>query len=284
MERTDTLVPASGHEPMASCAGLVRIYPGATGETHALRGVDAVFHGGTVTALTGPSGSGKSTLLSLLALRDRPSGGEVTILGRRASSFSTRDRRIHARSTISWAPQRSTEGLFTHLTTAQNVEQAVRWRQGDALAVGGVLERLGLLEVSSRLACDLSGGEQQRVALARACVAPPPLVLCDEPTAELDEDTAALVMAELRAVAAGGSAVVLATHDPGAIAASDRVVALRHGVMASEQWGGATKLATIDPTGRVQLPPDALALFPDRRAVLRMDGGRVIIEPSKDTS
>jgi ABC-type glutathione transport system ATPase component len=86
------------------------------------------------------------------------------------------------------------------------------------------------------------------------------------PTAELDEDTAALVVHELRSVTAGGSAVVIATHDPGAIAASDRVVALRHGVMSTEQWGATTARATIDPAGRVQLPPDALELFPNRRA------------------
>jgi ABC-type lipoprotein export system ATPase subunit len=280
--RTSAILPDPGRVPTASCSGLVRIYPSASGETHALRGVDAVFHGGTVTALTGPSGSGKSTLLALLALRDRPSGGEVTILGRSAASLSTRDRRTHTRRTIAWAPQRSTDGVFGHLTASQNVEQAARWRGADVDAVPGLLERLGLQDVGRGPASRLSGGEQQRVALACACVASPPLVLCDEPTAELDEDTAALVMAELRAVAAGGSAVVIATHDPGAIAVSERVVALRHGVMASEQWGGAAALATIDPTGRVQLPPDALALFPDRRAVLRMDGRRVLIEPSEE--
>ena len=130
----------------------------------------------------------------------------------------------------------------------------------------------------------LSGGEQQRVALACACVGAPRLILCDEPTAELDEDTAALVMHELRTVAAGGSAVVIATHDPGAIAASDRVVALRHGVMSTEQWGATTARATIDPAGRVQLPPDALELFPNRRAVIRLDGDRVVLEPTGEDS
>ena len=86
-------------------------------------------------------------------------------------------------------------------------------------------------------------------------------------------------MGVLRSVAEHGSAVVIATHDPGAVAASHRVVALRHGVMSTEQWGAAPAQATIDPTGRVQLPPDALALFPDRRAVLRTEGGRVVLEP-----
>ena len=89
MARTDPVsLSPNGSGSAATVSGLVKIYPTATGETHALRGVDADFHEHTVTALTGPSGSGKSTLLALLALRDRPSGGDVTILGRNASSLA----------------------------------------------------------------------------------------------------------------------------------------------------------------------------------------------------
>jgi putative ABC transport system ATP-binding protein len=242
--------------------------------------VDAQFDAHTVTALTGPSGSGKSTLLALLALRDRPSGGEVTIEGRSAASLSTRDRRGYSRRTIAWVPQRPTDGVFPHLTAAQNIEQAARWRGAARDADRGLLERLGLGEVARVAASRLSGGEQQRVALACACVGSPRLVLCDEPTAELDEATASLVMRELRSVATRGSAVVIATHDPGAIGACDRVVALRHGVLSTEQWGATRARAAIDPAGRVQLPPDALALFPDRRAVIHLDGDRVVLEPT----
>jgi putative ABC transport system ATP-binding protein len=277
--RTET-----GAGPVAECAGLVRIYPTATGETHALRGVDAHFHAHTVTALTGPSGSGKSTLLALLALRDRPSGGEVSVLGRRASTLGTQDRLALTRRTIAWVPQRPTDGVFPHLTAAQNVEQAERWRGGPAAEGRDLLGRLGLDAVVGVRASLLSGGEQQRLALACACVGAPPLILCDEPTAELDEATAALALAELRRAAAAGSAVVVATHDPDAVATSDRVVALRHGVMATEQWGAATARATIDPAGRLQLPPDALALFPDQRAVVRVEDGRVVLQPTGDGS
>jgi putative ABC transport system ATP-binding protein len=274
----------SGFSSAATVSGLVKIYPTATGETHALRGVDAEFHEHTVTALTGPSGSGKSTLLALLALRDRPSGGDVAILGRNASTLRASERRAHSRQAIAWVPQRATDGIYPHLTAAQNVEQAARWRRAPADAGGGILERLGLAQVTGLAASRLSGGEQQRVALACACVGAPALILCDEPTAELDEDTAALVMHELRTVAAGGSAVVIATHDPAAIAASDRVVAVRHGVMSTEQWGATAARATIDPAGRVQLPHDALGLFPNRRAVIRLDGDRVVLEPTEGES
>ncbi|WP_392542592.1 ABC transporter ATP-binding protein [Oryzobacter telluris] len=283
MARTEpTARPVDG--PAAACAGLVRIYPTATGETHALRGVDAEFDAGTVTALMGPSGSGKSTLLALLALRDRASGGEVTVLGRPTSSLRTGDRRRLSRRTIAWVPQRSTDGVFPHLTARQNVEQAARWRGAAHEAGDALLRRLGLQEVEGVLAARLSGGEQQRLAVACACIGTPTLLLCDEPTAELDEETAALVLRELRGAADAGAAVVVATHDPDAVAASDRVVALRHGVVSTERRVGSDAHASIDPTGRVQLPPEALLLFPDRRAVLRVDDGRVVLEPTPEGS
>jgi putative ABC transport system ATP-binding protein len=282
--RTDAVAApiAAGGEPVATCAGLVRIYATLTGETHALRGVDAHFDAGTVTALTGPSGSGKSTLLALLALRDRPSGGEVRVLGRPTSALRARERRAHGRHTIAWVPQRPTDGVHPHLSAADNVEQAARWRGVSAGAGLEVLERLGLGPVAHVAAARLSGGEQQRVALASACVGTPPLVLCDEPTSELDEETARLAHAELRAAAAAGSAVVIATHDPATVAASDRVVGLRHGVLSSERWGGAVTSAPIDPAGRIQLTPEALRLFPGQRAVVRLEGDHVVLEPPEE--
>ena len=280
MARTEVATHEAGGL-VARCEGLVRIYPTATGETHALRGVDAEFEPHAVTALTGPSGSGKSTLLSLLALRDRASGGEVTVLGRPTSAMRTRERRALSRRTIAWVPQSPTEGVFPHLSALDNVEQAARWRGAAAGSGLALLDRLGLASVAEVTAARLSGGEQQRLAVACACVGGPRLVLCDEPTAELDEETAALVLAELRSTAASGSAVVVATHDPGAVAASDRVVALRHGVVATERRGAAEALATIDPTGRVQLPPEALVHFPTRRAVLRVEGSRVVLDPEE---
>jgi putative ABC transport system ATP-binding protein len=266
--------------PTASCSGVVRIYPSASGEAHALRGVDAQFVTGTVTALTGPSGSGKSTLLSILGLRDRPNGGEVRIQGRAASSFDARARRSLGRRTIAWLPQRPTDGLYLHLTAEANLEQAARWRGVRDADLTRTLGRLGLADVAHVPAARLSGGEQQRVALACACVGRPALVLCDEPTAELDEETAALALAELRVAAESGSAVVVATHDQAAIAASDREVALRHGVLATERWVGGGARAPIDPAGRIQLPREALDLFPDQRAVVRVEDGRVVLEPT----
>ena len=130
----------------AACARLVKIYPSATGETHALRGVEARFRAGRVTAVIGPSGSGKSSLLALLALRERPSGGEVWLLGRRADGLGVRGRRELVRRQVGWVPQRPSHDLFPQLTAAEQLEQAVRLRSTDHSTDAGrdLLERLGL--------------------------------------------------------------------------------------------------------------------------------------------
>jgi putative ABC transport system ATP-binding protein len=270
--------------PVAGCTDLVRIHPTASGESPALRGVGAHFESGTLTALTGPSGSGKSTLLELLALRDVPDSGEVWLRGRAASSMTRRERRRHGRRTIAWMPQRATDGVFGHLTALQNVVEASARRDAARRDGADLLARLGLEARTHVLTSQLSGGEQQRVALVRACVGAPPLILCDEPTAELDEETAALALAVLRGAADSGSAVVVASHDPAAVAACDRIIELRHGVLASEQSAGAVALSAIDGAGRVQLPEDALRLFPDGRLRVVVDGRRVVLEPPAPTS
>ena len=108
------------------------------------------------------------------------------------------DRRRLSRGAIAWVPQRPTDGVFGHLTAQQNLEQAARWRGGTPADGAALLDDLGLTDVRGVLASRLSGGEQQRLAVACACVGTPTLVLCDEPTAELDEETASLVLGRLR--------------------------------------------------------------------------------------
>jgi putative ABC transport system ATP-binding protein len=124
----------------------------------------------------------------------------------------------------------------------------------------------------------LSGGEQQRLAFARAVVGDPPLVVADEPTAELDRASGAALLAAVGALAARGTGLVLATHDPAVVRLAERTLYLRHGAMEAE----ATRqeaLSVIDEAGRVQLPPEALGLFPDRRARIGLEQGRVWIDP-----
>src|SRR5690606_16964713 len=101
-------------------------------------------------------------------------------------------------------------------------------------------------------------------------------VVADEPTAELGHADADVVLAALHAVADAGSTVVVSTHDPRVLRVAGRVLRLRHGVLGSEEHRGVHR-AAIDSTGRVQLPPDALALFPDGRAVLEVGDDAVVL-------
>ncbi len=178
-----------------------------------------------ILAVTGPSGSGKSTLLAVLA-------------GLVAADAGTIDPADPAdRAALSGVVFQS-YGLLPVLTAAENVELPLQLRGLDRDEVRELAEialaRAGLPDIPDRLAEELSGGQRQRVAVARALAVSPALLVADEPTAELDADTAALVLHALRAEANSGAAVVLATHDPEVAALCDEQLHLVDGrVVAS---------------------------------------------------
>jgi putative ABC transport system ATP-binding protein len=268
-------LPADASGSAAACAGLVKIYWTATGEVQALKGVDADFPAAAVSAVVGPSGSGKSSLLRILAGLDRPTAGQVTVAGVRLSGLSVARRRRLRRRLLGYVFQRPADNLVPYLTVAEHLELAARLRRARR-DHGELLELLGLAQRRRHLPRQLSGGEQQRLAFARAVVGDPPLVVADEPTAELDSAAAAAL---LEAVRAGrGTALVLATHDPAVVSLSERTFYLRHGAMEAEATGREA-LSVIDDSGRVQLPPKVLKLFPARRARITVEQGRVWIGP-----
>jgi len=264
--------------PPVRCSGLLKIYRAPSGETHALRGVEAEFASGTVTAVTGPSGSGKSSLLAVVALQERQSGGELWLLGKDTSATTAGGLRSLRRRHVAWVAQRPTHSLYPQLTAREAVAQAVRSR--GAPAGDDVLARLSLSGRADARTSALSGGEQQRLAVALAVTGTPAVVVADEPTAELDDASADLVLAELARCAAAGSCVILATHDARAVAAADRELHLRHGVLSSDQLGDGPAWAAIDSTGRIQLPAAALSLFPGGRALVEVSGEDVRIRPA----
>jgi putative ABC transport system ATP-binding protein len=262
----------------AACVGLVKIYWTATGEVHALKGVDAAFPAAALSAVVGPSGSGKSSLLRILAGLDRPTAGQVTVADVRLSGLSVGRLRRLRRRLLGYVFQRPADNLVPYLTVAEHLELAARLRRTPGDRDGDLLELLGLAHRRRHLPRQLSGGEQQRLAFARAVVGDPPLVVADEPTAELDSASAATLLEAVRSLAARGTALVLATHDPAVVALSERTFYLRHGALEAEA-SGQEALSVIDDAGRVQLPPEALKLFPARRARIGVERGRVWIGP-----
>ncbi|MFN8146851.1 MAG: ATP-binding cassette domain-containing protein [Candidatus Nanopelagicales bacterium] len=180
-------------------------------------GVDVDVEPGRILGVTGPSGSGKSTLLAVLAGLIAPDAGTV----------DPADRAGRVGIVLQGY------GLLPVLTAQENVELPLQLRGVDPSQVRGraerALSRAGLDDAGDRLAEELSGGQRQRVAVARALVTEPDLLVADEPTAELDADTAALVLAALRAEADTGAAVVLATHDPDVAALCDSTLHLVDG-------------------------------------------------------
>ena len=268
------------NDRVAECNGLVQIYRVDSGEVHALRGIDASFLAGSVTAVMGPSGSGKSTLLRVLSLAERPTAGMLTIAGRDVMTASARTLRRLRRTSVAVVLQRPTHNLYPHLTVAEHIELGARRRGASAAEVGRAIESVALTGRRRSRPATLSGGEQQRLAVAMATIGGPAFVLADEPTAELDTTSGAAVIELLRASAARGAAVVVNTHDAAVAAAADRVLALHHGTLHSERLQGETTVAVIDAVGRVQLPPHLLAAFPGLRAEIRFEDGAVVLRPT----
>ena len=269
---------ASSSGLSGACTGLVKIYWSASGEVHALKGIDAVFPAGVISAVVGPSGSGKSSLLRILACIDRPTAGQVRVGDVDVSTLGAARRRGVRRRLIGYMFQRPSDNLISYLTAEEHLGMAARLRgkaDGDAREL---LERLGLGGRADHRPAQLSGGEQQRLALASAVIGSPALVVADEPTAELDSGSGTTLMDLVAHLAGRGTGFVIATHDPIVMKAADRILSLRHGALEAETREDRA-LAVIDASGRIQLSPDALTLFPDRRAVVTLVDGHVRITP-----
>jgi putative ABC transport system ATP-binding protein len=214
--------------------GVSRSYTEGTKQHVVLNGVTADFVHGETVALRGRSGSGKSTLLNLLSGIDAPDEGEVSIAGASITAMSERERTLFRRRNIGFVYQAF--NLVPTLTAADNVRlvlelNSVPERQATERVIG-LLDAVGLGDRQDSYPDILSGGEQQRVAIARALAHKPSLVLADEPTGNLDDVTAEVVLALLdRLVRAEGGTMIVATHSAAVAAFCDRVLELRDGCL-----------------------------------------------------
>jgi putative ABC transport system ATP-binding protein len=197
-----------------------------------LKGITLDVAAGELVALEGPSGSGKTTLLSIMGCILTPSSGELEVAGRRVRRTDEAVLREVRRQSIGFVFQQY--NLFPALSALENVEYSLNVRGTTGRAAHAearrVLERVGLGDRLGFLPRDLSGGQKQRVAIARALAGAPPVLLADEPTANLDTEAGGHVLDLFQELAkAEGRGVLVVTHDPKVRRVADRVVGIRDG-------------------------------------------------------
>jgi putative ABC transport system ATP-binding protein len=217
---------------MISVRRLTKSYDAPAGAFIALREVDLDVAAGEFVAVVGKSGSGKSSLLNLIGGIDDPTSGVVLVAGRSIAGMGPRELALWRGQTVGFVFQFFQ--LLPTLTAAENVMLPMdfrrtlpaRQRRDRALAL---LERVGIRTQADKLPASLSGGEQQRVAIARALANDPAVVLADEPTGNLDSETAGSVLEVFRGAANSGTTVIVATHERDIARLADRTVELADG-------------------------------------------------------
>jgi putative ABC transport system ATP-binding protein len=253
-------------QTIVRCDGLVHVYGTPGQEVTALRGVDLNVGEGDTLALLGPSGAGKSTLLWLFAGLLRPTAGIVEVCGIRLTELTARTAAQLRLRDIGIVMQNPGRNLLPHESAAGNVmfaqSPARRSRRAKRRRTAALLDSVGLARLTRRPAGRLSGGEQQRLAVAVALANGPRLLLADEPTSQLDHESAAAVIDLIRAANEDtGTTVVVVTHDPEVGAAFGRTVTIRDGRVGAEGRAGQDFLV-VGRDGSVQLPEDLLDLVP----------------------
>jgi putative ABC transport system ATP-binding protein len=201
-----------------------------------LRGVSLSVDRGEIVSLEGPSGSGKTTFLSILGCILTPSEGDLVVDGTPVDASNPGSLPAIRRKSIGFVFQQF--NLFPALSAVENVEYALNvkglkgpaaWKEAER-----VLDAVGLSDRMKFLPRDLSGGQKQRVAIARALAGAPPVLLADEPTANLDSQAGAQILDLFRTLAKReNSALVIVTHDPKVRSVADRVATIRDGLLAA---------------------------------------------------
>jgi putative ABC transport system ATP-binding protein len=219
-------------EPAIEMVGLTRTFEGPP-RVQALQEVNLVIERGEYVSLMGPSGSGKSTLLNLIGLLDRPSTGSYRLAGTLTTNLSDAERTSVRGRRIGIVFQDFY--LLNYRTAAENVALAQLYvgeshsRRMRAARAG--LDRVGLAHRLDAMPTTMSGGERQRVAIARALVNEPELLLCDEPTGNLDSQTASQVLDLLDQLSDEGVTILVITHDPTTALRCRRRITIKDGVV-----------------------------------------------------
>jgi len=219
--------------------GVDKVFQRGSESIHVLGGLDMEVPAGEFLALMGPSGSGKSTLLNLIGGLDRPTQGSVIVGGQRLEQLS--DRKLAAWRARHIGLVFQFYNLLPVLSAERNVEVPLLLtplsRSQRKKQVETALDVVGLTDRSGHKPAQLSGGEQQRVGIARAIASDPTLLLCDEPTGDLDRKSGDEILDLLQGLnEQQGKTIIMVTHDPHAAARAGRIVYLDKGRLSSEPW------------------------------------------------
>lgn len=292
--------PEYGHDALITCDRLVRIFSTDGVEVQALQGLDLLVREGELIALVGASGSGKSTLMNVLAGLDEPTAGAAKVSGCDLLTMSAKDRLRYRREVVGFVWQQTARNLLPYLSAVQNVTLPMqlagrtRKKAERAARAESLLSLLEVADCRDRRPHQMSGGQQQRVSIAVALANEPSVLLADEPTGELDSQTAEQVFAALRmANQELGTTIVIVTHDQSVASEVSRTVAIRDGRTSTETLRRtevdattgqesvvAREYAMLDRAGRLQLPADHTeALGMRDRVMLELEADHIGIWP-----
>ncbi len=265
--------------PHIICTDIFKIFKVADLEVVALRGLDLTIDQGEVVAIVGASGSGKTTFLNILAGYDKPSAGTIEVTGRDLVHFSDKEAEYYRRSEIGFVWQQTSRNLFPYLTAFENVQLPMKLNnlgRGESIknAALELLDLVGLKERAHQIPENLSGGEQQRTAIAVGLANQPSILLADEPTGELDDQTASDILDLFGKINSElGTTIIIVTHDPQIAYKVRRVVLIQDGktskeIIRNDEYrrisGEASEnrqldeFTLIDTNGRLQIPVSML--------------------------
>ncbi|WP_292727755.1 ABC transporter ATP-binding protein [Methanoculleus sp.] len=220
--------------PVIELEDVMKIYPLPAGDVTALSGISLTINEGEFVAIMGPSGSGKSTLLNQIGCLDRPTSGNLFLAGKNTREMDDRELTSLRLSSIGYIFQKF--NLIPLLSAYENVEYPyiMKHRKNDDTGrVRDLLAQVGIDEgLSAHKPSELSGGQQQRIAIARALVNDPAILLCDEPTGNLDSKTSLQIMEILEDLHRRGRTLIMVTHNPETADYADRTITIRDGRVA----------------------------------------------------